>query len=195
MALPDLTGKNIQETYQRVIHTDGNKIYNGTGSLLPIEFNENNVIISGTLTAQTYVVSESITNVSSGSTIFGNSIDDVHQRTGSLNISGNIHTNQIHLPVGGDIIWEGDTNTRIETSGDPHDIDIYADRHIRLFADSNIDFGNGPQIRYSQSTNVFDMNVQTQYGSEGVSVLTWHVTASGNISASNIIGTINGGSF
>jgi len=32
MALPDLTGLNIQETYQRVIHTDGINYYNGTGS-------------------------------------------------------------------------------------------------------------------------------------------------------------------
>ena len=84
MALPDLTNQKIQDSYQRVIHTDGNKIYDGTGSLLPIEFNENNVIISGTLTAQTYVVSESILNVSSGSTVFGNSPDDVHQFTGTI---------------------------------------------------------------------------------------------------------------
>ena len=90
MALPNLENQNIQDTYQRVIQTDGTKVYDGTGSLLPIEFNENNVIISGTLTAQTYVVSESITSVSSGSTIFGNSLDDTHQITGSLNITGSL---------------------------------------------------------------------------------------------------------
>lgn len=38
MALPDLTGLNIQETYQRVIHTDGVNYFNGTGSL--IDFGE-----------------------------------------------------------------------------------------------------------------------------------------------------------
>ena len=53
MALPNLKDQNIQDTYQRVVQTDGTKVYDGTGSLLPIEFNENNVIISGTLTAQT----------------------------------------------------------------------------------------------------------------------------------------------
>ena len=92
MALPNLENQNIQDTYQRVVQTDGTKVYDGTGSLLPIEFNENNVIISGTLTAQTYVVSESITSVSSGSTIFGNSKDDTHQMTGSLNVSSSITT-------------------------------------------------------------------------------------------------------
>ena len=47
MALPDLTGQNIQDTYQRVIQTDGTSTFDGTGSLLPISFNGNNVTISG----------------------------------------------------------------------------------------------------------------------------------------------------
>mgnify|MGYP003635418434 CR=1 FL=1 len=33
MALPDLTGQNIQNTYQRVLQTDGINVLNGTGSL------------------------------------------------------------------------------------------------------------------------------------------------------------------
>ena len=73
MAVIDFTGQNIQDTYQRVVQTDGTNLANGTGSLLPISFNGNDVIISGSLTAQTYIVSESIVNVTSGSTIFGNS--------------------------------------------------------------------------------------------------------------------------
>ena len=37
MALPDLTGQNIQDTYPRVLQTDGIVIYNGTGSIfLPV---------------------------------------------------------------------------------------------------------------------------------------------------------------
>jgi hypothetical protein len=32
MALPDLSGSLIQNTYQRVLHTDGNSIFDGTGS-------------------------------------------------------------------------------------------------------------------------------------------------------------------
>jgi len=87
MAVNDFTGKNIQDTYQRVVQTDGTSLADGTGSLLPISFNGNNVIIEGNLTAQTYVVSQSIVNVSSGSTIFGNSLDDTHIFTGSLSIN------------------------------------------------------------------------------------------------------------
>ena len=39
MSVNNLTGQNIQDTYQRVIHTDGTNIHNGTGSQLPISFN------------------------------------------------------------------------------------------------------------------------------------------------------------
>ena len=50
--------------------------------------------IQGTLTAETYVVSSSITTMSiaqsSGSTIFGNTQDDKHEFTGSLNITGSV---------------------------------------------------------------------------------------------------------
>jgi hypothetical protein len=33
MALPDLTGQNIEDTYQRILQMDGEDIRNGTGSL------------------------------------------------------------------------------------------------------------------------------------------------------------------
>jgi hypothetical protein len=36
MALPDLTGLNIEETYQRLLQTDGTYIYDGTGSIFTI---------------------------------------------------------------------------------------------------------------------------------------------------------------
>ena len=36
MALPNLSGSNIQDTYQRVLHTDGTLLYNGTGSVIDV---------------------------------------------------------------------------------------------------------------------------------------------------------------
>lgn len=33
MPLPDLTGQNIEDTYQRVLQMDGEDIRNGTGSI------------------------------------------------------------------------------------------------------------------------------------------------------------------
>ena len=97
MALPDLTNQNIQDTYQRVVQTDGTKLYDGTGSLLPVEIDGNNIIVSGTISATEYIVTSSVTNVifqqQSGSTIFGDSTDDTHLFTGSLIISGGFSLN------------------------------------------------------------------------------------------------------
>jgi hypothetical protein len=33
MTLPDLTGQNIEDTYQRLLQVDGEDIRNGTGSI------------------------------------------------------------------------------------------------------------------------------------------------------------------
>ena len=38
MALPDLTGQNIENTYQRVLHTDGTYVWDGTGSLVTLSY-------------------------------------------------------------------------------------------------------------------------------------------------------------
>ena len=81
MALNDLTGQNIQDTYQKVVQTDGTNLADGTGSALPIKFDGPDLIVSGALRAQSYIVSESIVNVSSGSTAFGDSADDSHTFT------------------------------------------------------------------------------------------------------------------
>ena len=104
--------------------------------------------------------------------------------SGDITASGNIHASQIHLPHGGDIIWDGDTNTRIETSGNPEDLDIYADRHIRLKADGNVDFGDGPKIRFDTDNDLFNTNVTSE-----ISILTTNISASGDITASgNVYG-------
>ena len=66
MALNDLTNQNIQDTYQKVVQTDGTKLADGTGSALPIKFEGPDLIVSGVLRANSYIVSESITSVSSG---------------------------------------------------------------------------------------------------------------------------------
>jgi len=56
-----------------------------------------NLTVSGSITAQQYVISSSITNITnynlSGSSIFGNSLDDTHQFTGSVNITGSFTIN------------------------------------------------------------------------------------------------------
>ena len=90
MALNDLTGQQIQNTYHKLVQTDGTLIADGTGSELPIKFEGPDLIVSGALRAQSYIVSQSVINVSSGSTVFGNSSGDIHQFTGSISCSGDI---------------------------------------------------------------------------------------------------------
>jgi hypothetical protein len=69
-----------------------------------------NIDILGTITAQNFIVSSSVSNIEyqslSGSTIFGDSNDDTHEFTGSLNISGSVNLDknshfQIIQPGGG----------------------------------------------------------------------------------------------
>ena len=91
--MADLTGQNIQDTYQKVVQVDSDQLQDGTGSNLPISFDGNNVIVSGSITAHEYIVSSSVTNITiatlSGSTEFGNSIDDVHTLIGDVRLKGN----------------------------------------------------------------------------------------------------------
>ena len=180
MAIQDFTGKNIQDTYQRVVQTDGINLRDGTGSLLPIEFDGNHVIISGTLTAQSYIVSESITAVSSGSTVFGNSEDDTHTFKGAITASGNISSsgtitaNEYILPF--NKLFRALDNTGAEQN------------IINNFANGAITFGD------DDSGTFIDGNVVV-ISSPSLNT-TGHITASGNISSSGkLIGTINGGSF
>jgi len=51
MAVNDFTGKNIQDTYKRVVQTDGTNLADGTGSLLPISFDGNTIIASGNISS------------------------------------------------------------------------------------------------------------------------------------------------
>ena len=53
---------------------------------------DGNLLVGGTITARSYVISSSVVNYEtiniSGSTAFGNSLDDTHQITGSLSVTG-----------------------------------------------------------------------------------------------------------
>ena len=137
MAINDLTGQNIQDTYQRVVQTDGFNLADGTGSALPISFEGNNVIVSGSLVAQTYVVSQSVFNVTSGSTIFGNSSDDTHQFTGSLKISGS----KIDFQDDGIVTFQRKSTEFIQISESFASI-AAGDSHARI----NLDGGSAQKI-------------------------------------------------
>ena len=105
----DLTNKNIQDTFQNLLQKTGSD-----SRLYDLEGNEvTDLRINGTLTADQYIVSSSVTNVTfqqqSGSTIFGDSSDDTHTFQGNITASGNISASQtittklVHT-IGGEIL-------------------------------------------------------------------------------------------
>ena len=192
MAINDLTGQNIQDTFQKVIQTDGANIADGTGSLLPISFDGNNVIISGSLTATEYSVTSSVTNVifqqQSGSTIFGDSLDDTHQITGSLVITGS----GINL-IGGNVGTSYKINGHEVVSRDEEGSSIIkfgnASFPVTMSANTlninsafavTIDTNNGP-VNFANNDNI-SIAFNTPEG---------HITASGNISSSGDIVAAN----
>lgn len=113
----DLTNKNIQDTFQNLLQRTGsdNRLFDLTGNEI------GDLKISGSLTAQQYIVSSSVTNITtqelSGSTIFGNSSDDTHIFTGSITTSG--HFVGELPPDGGDNVLR-----YLKTSGDASAVKI-----------------------------------------------------------------------
>lgn len=104
MALPDLTGLNIEDTYQRVLHTDGTFVYDGTGSAVQLfytgsytgSFTGDGSGLAGiTATLTPAGPNKSIqfndNGVTSGSANFTfNKVNNLALLTGSLVVSGNI---------------------------------------------------------------------------------------------------------
>jgi len=90
------------------INLDKGQLYFGSGSTSVNSFTFKN------LTAENYIVSSSVTHLTtqtlSGSTTFGDDAVDVHNRTGSFNISGALTVGK--NDVGHDVIFYGATSGR-----------------------------------------------------------------------------------
>lgn len=99
----------VSSSTQTLSHLFGTNIVSGSGQRSVLGLGENdsprfntlyatnanfdgNLLVGGTITARTYVVSSSVVNYEtlliSGSTNFGNSLDDRHQFTGSMYVTG-----------------------------------------------------------------------------------------------------------
>ena len=159
----DLTNKNIQDTFQNLLQRTGsdNRLYDLTGNEI------GDLRISGSLIAQQYIVSSSVTNITtqqlSGSTQFGDSLDDKHQFTGSLNVTGSITKGNIPFVLSN------------QTGSFVTNIDSPSQGNVRK---TDVVTGVGSNISLGLRTTD---NVKFN-----------HITASGNISSS---GTIIGSSL
>ena len=224
MALISLKNQNIQDTFQKIVQTEGTNLADGTGSLLPISFNGNNVIISGSLTANEYIISSSVTNITiatlSGSTNFGNSSDDIHTFTGKVVVPG---TAQDAISTNGSIIGGPKTSARTGSfnlltltqgeaaysgQGDTNDVNLTFKglRNIlRAFSstEDSVDVkGYAEDVGFIERFASIDATFGTgttvindNISSSGF-VLANNITASGNISAGGeLIGIIRGGTF
>ena len=101
----------------------------GSGTLQSVATNASptfaGATITGTLTAQeihTEFESASII-FSSGSTIFGDTSNDIHRMTGSLNVSGAINLNNGDLTMGANITMADDTSIGISDSAERIEFD------------------------------------------------------------------------
>ena len=104
----------------------------------------NNITATGTLTAQeihTEFTSASIL-FTSGSTQFGNSSDDVHNMTGSLNISGSLFVKDGTLTVTDNVDFNGDLDVDGTTNLDVVDIDGAVDMASTLAVADDITLAN-----------------------------------------------------
>jgi len=111
----DYTGILIKDTYQNVIHFGGSgsysaSLYDGTGSLVNVSWNNISQSIHGrdvifgnirvsSLTADSVYITEVTRSVlyDSGSTRFGDTLDDTHIITGSVFITGSLLVNGTNI--------------------------------------------------------------------------------------------------
>tara|TARA_R110000744_G_scaffold365739_1_gene474618 strand:- start:24 stop:383 length:360 start_codon:yes stop_codon:yes gene_type:complete len=106
MALNDFTDQNIQDTYQKIVQTDGTNLADGTGSLLPISFNGNQITttdgleVSGVFKIPGFNdVSSSLASAVAGGDNLGN-----HTATQAINLDNNAIFGITNISASGDII-------------------------------------------------------------------------------------------
>ena len=138
----DLTSQSISTTFQNLLQKtgSGNQLYDLQGNQIV------DLTIAGALHAQSYIVSQSTTVATSGSTIFGDSHDDTHTFIGSLN----------HITASGGISASGDVYFR-------QDVFIGEGAHQRKLKSTST---SGLQILHPSTGNQYAYfgNYKTKFG-------------------------------
>lgn len=148
--------------------TDNVVFGNISGSNLTID---GNAFIDGTLTARTYVVSSSIVDIqsikASGSTQFGDTIDDTHQFTGSLFLSGSLSSQgTITAPL-----FSGTFSGVISSSQQIQDLGFVTDGELSgsVYWDNILSKPSGIVSSSIQTlTHLFGTNIISGSGQRGV---------------------------
>jgi len=168
----DLTNKNIQDTFQNLLQKTGSD-----GRLYDLEGNQvRDLTIDGTLTANTYITSESITSTSSGSTAFGNSADDTHTFQGHITASGDISSSGAIIATSA----EFQRGAVFNDEGGAFSTIIEGQNDTALFL-ANVNPSGIDKIGIGGESFPSKLSIT------GDLTTTSHITASGNISASGAI--------
>ena len=143
---------------QRDLYVSNDIIGNGDIDVLG-NITGSNLLIKGTLTAQSYIVSSSVVNMTtqfaSGSTIFGNTSDDTHQFTGSVNITGSGYINSNRIITDADTGSFSSGGSSYPASGVDYDTDLVS------VSDFNIE---SPQFLIDY---LYEVPVGTEVGLKG----------------------------
>jgi hypothetical protein len=106
------TYKSTLSTLREVLVDSGSHVFTGSQTI------NGNLVVSGSLTAQQYILSSSISNIItetiSGSSNFGNSLDDGHVFTGSVKITGSLNVTG-SANINGSTVVSSNTVNKIET--------------------------------------------------------------------------------
>tara|TARA_R110002167_G_scaffold63875_1_gene180644 strand:+ start:37 stop:993 length:957 start_codon:yes stop_codon:yes gene_type:complete len=189
--MADFTGQNIQDTYQSLLQVSSSgQVTDGTGSILPIKFNGPDLIVSGAIRAQSYIISQSILNISSGSTAFGDTVDDSHTFIGTITASGNIKTGgNFYVSQLGKILNTSQNNTFIQFNEGQILAQTAGNEQVRFTSGVGTVFNESGIVSNDFRVESKD-DQHTFYIDSGLNSIelgrntTTHVTASGNISSS-----------
>jgi hypothetical protein len=155
MALPDLTGQNIENTYQRVLQTDGINVYDGTGSLVTLQ---------------------------SVSVPFEFKSTDLYSTTSSLEITGSVSIANTLTVEDNLIVRDGntfailiDTNfgSLTDISGNPS-IDWFNRQQYDGGGATSVDYGSRQLIDPTAAVSI-DYEKRRQYDSSGVASIDYEV--------------------
>jgi len=187
MGLPNLSGSNIQDTYQRVLHTDGLTLFNGTGSSVSsLNLDVNQFVANGD--AQFY-----------NPTVFSDNVD----MQGNINLIGNVTASGIIKASA--FINTGNTNLGLNLRGAGTEITGSLDVTQNITATNITASGNISSSGTIVGSNLNGTNTGDQdlgaymlsantasFAITSSNVLFGDITSSNNISSS---GTITANSF
>jgi hypothetical protein len=182
MALPDLTGLNIENTYQRLIQTDGISFYDGTGSIVNIGGSQNlqQVTEQGSSTNLTITASAKLAISASGTGSFGHIKATIVEGNSPLTLKDVGEVNFDNANLYGNPIFHGDVNVYSGAAFlDQIDAVIFRSTNTTIPTDGLLQLGDN-----STPTELHGSNIK----------LTSTLTAS-IVSASAITASIHGGTF